>query len=229
MRLVSFVLTSIAAVVAFSALPAFGKPHNNDYYSVNLDRGLLNTVETYHLGPGIAKMKVKRYEVAKGDFDFILNYFPNHPQVLILMAELCEAWKSPKCDIQAYFDRAIDRNPNVAETFVIAGIYQERAKRTPQAIESFKRALAIEPNSVNANYNIALAYLDSGQYELANAHAQKAYALGAPLEGLRERLQRAGHWQPLAPSATEPAKNTMPGSSSSQTDQSAGPNTSSAK
>ncbi len=94
------------------------------------------------------------------------------------MAELCETWKSPKCDVDEVFNRAIARNPKIPATFVIIGIHQERTKASSAAIESFKRALAIDPNSVNANYNIALAYLDSGQYELANEHAQKAYALG---------------------------------------------------
>ncbi len=32
---------------------------------------------------------------------------------------------------------------------------------------------------MNAHYNLALTYLDTKQFELANQHAQRAYALGA--------------------------------------------------
>jgi tetratricopeptide (TPR) repeat protein len=195
MRLVRISLISILAFASFSAPAADQDRHDNDYYT-NVNKSILSTVERYHLGPGEEKLNAKHYIAAQADFQFILNYYPNHPRALLLMAELCETWKSPTCDLEQVFNRAVARNPNIATTFVIIGIDQERTKRIPAAIESFKHALAIEPDSVNANYNIALAYLDSGQYDLANEHAQKAYALGAPLPGLRDRLERAGHWQP---------------------------------
>lgn len=202
MRLPPSILIPIVAFVAFSARSAPQDRLNNDYYT-NPDRGMLYTVEKYHLYPGEEKMREKHYFAAYADFRFILGYFPNHPNALLLMAEVCEAWKSPKCDVDEFFDRAVARNPNIPATFVIVGIHQERTKRFAAAIESFKRALAINPNSLNANYNIALAYLDSGQYELANEHAQKAYALGAQLGGLRDRLKSDGHWQPLDPQAPQ--------------------------
>jgi len=203
MRLAPIVLVPIVAFASFSVLPADQDRRNNDYYT-NVDRNILSTVERHHLGIGEDELKAKHYIAARSDFQFILNYYPNHPRVLLLMAELCETWKSPKCDLDEVFNRAIARNPNIPATFVIIGIHQERTKRIPAAIESFKRALAIDPNSVNANYNIALAYLDSGQFELANEHAQKAYALGAPPPGLRDRLKSAGHWQALAPAPAQP-------------------------
>jgi len=183
--------------------PAWGQATDNDYYA---SRGteLLSAVERYHLGPGEEGMRTKHYDSAFGDFKFILNYFPNHPQALLLMAQLCETWKSPLCDAAPFFDRAIARNPTVATTYVAYGIYQLRARKTATAIANFKQALELDPNSTNAHYNIALAYLDSQQYELANEHAQKAYALGAPVPGLRDRLKRAGYWKPAVPGAVEP-------------------------
>lgn len=212
MCLARTVLIPIAVSAALSALPAIGQERlnqdsfgqerlNNDYYS-NARRGALRSVEHYHLYPGIDELRAKHYFQAYADFTFVLGYFPNHPRALLLMAELCETWRSPKCDVDEFFNRAVAQNPKIAETFVIIGIHQERTKRIPAAIESFKRALAIDPNSVNANYNIALTYLDIGQYELANEHAQKAYALGAPLSGLRDRLKSTGHWHPLAQPAS---------------------------
>lgn len=205
MRLSQIVLASITAFVGFSASSADQDRRNNDYYS-NVDRNMLSTVERHHLGIGEDELKAKHYIAAQSDFRFILNYYPNHPRVLLLMSELCETWKSPKCDLDDVFNRAVARNPNIPATFVIIGIHQVRTKQIPAAIENFKRALAIDPNSVNANYNIALAYLDSGQYELANEHAQTAYARGSPPPGLRDRLKSTGHWQALAPAASQPSE-----------------------
>lgn len=228
MRLVPILLVPIVAFASFSVLPADQERHNNDYYT-NVDRNILSTVERHHLGIGEDELKAKHYIAAQRDFQFILNYYPNHPRVLLLMTDLCETWKSPKCDLDEVFNRAIARNPNIPGTFVIIGIHQERTKRIPAAIESFKRALAIDPNSVNANYNIALAYVDSGQYELANQHAQKAYALGAPPPGLRDRLKSAGHWQALAPAPAQPPQDQSTNSPPSSKSSSSDPETSSAK
>ena len=94
MRSASLRLIPIAAFAAFAALPAraqtgdqYSDPeHNKDYYSV-IDKNLLRTVEAYHLRQGDEKMRAKRYAAAQGDFDFILNYYPNHPQALLLMAD----------------------------------------------------------------------------------------------------------------------------------------------
>lgn len=218
MRSASIVRFALAVLVALCALPSNAQTgakyvdteHNKDYYS-SLNTSRLRTVEAYHLRQGEGKMRAARYIAAREDFDFILDYYPNHPQALMLMAELCETWKSPRCDVNEYFSRAIARNPNVAATYVIIGIHQGRTKQGSAAIESYKRALAIDPDSVNANYNIALAYLDSGQYQLANEHAQKAYALGTPPAGLRDRLKRGGYWQELSPPAPEAKEETRPG------------------
>jgi tetratricopeptide (TPR) repeat protein len=122
------------------------------------------------------------------------------------MAENCERWKSPRCNADEFFQRAIARGPDIAGTYVVYGIYLLRVGRPNDGIENLKRAIEIDPDSMNAHYNIALAYLDAKQYQLANEHAQKAYALGAQLPGLRDRLKRAGHWQPAAPAtAAEPS------------------------
>jgi hypothetical protein len=50
---------------------------------------------------------------------------------------------------------------------------------------------------MNAHYNLGLEYLDQRRLDLANIHAQAAYALGYPLPGLKEKLVRAGQWREL--------------------------------
>jgi len=115
------------------------------------------------------------------------------------MSRVCEQWKSPKCMLDDYFQRAVAINPEAPKTYVIIGIYLHDVKQYAKAIESYQRALQLNPNEINAHYNLALTYLKTDQFDLANAHAQRAYALGASLPGLRNMLEKAGHWDPNAP------------------------------
>lgn len=190
---------------------------NNDYYA-SAGTQLLSNVETYHIGPALEKLRARYYESAYGDVAFILGYFPNHPQGLILMTQLCEHWKSPKCEPEIMldvFERAVAVNPNVAATYVLRGIYLDRLKRIPDAVASLEKALSLDPDSVNAHYNLGLIYFEAKQFDRANAHAQTAYRLGAPLPGLRDKLKKAGHWKPMDTPTRDPMPSAVPDASES--------------
>jgi tetratricopeptide (TPR) repeat protein len=60
-----------------------------------------------------------------------------------------------------------------------------------------EKALTLDPNSINAHYNLGLTYFETKQFELANEHAQRAYQLGASPPGLRDKLVRAKQWRPI--------------------------------
>jgi Tfp pilus assembly protein PilF len=172
---------------------------DNDYYTTT-DTTLLRTVERYHVVPAEEKIRTKFYSAARGDVDFVLRYFPNHPKGLLLLAQMCAEGVTQHCDLDGVFEKAIAINPDVAGTYVTQGVYLHRVKRYREAIASYQRALAIDPNSINGHYNLALAYVETKQYDLANQEAQRAYALGAPFPGLRDRLKQAGQWKPVAAS-----------------------------
>ena len=152
----------------------------------------------------------------------MLRYFPNHPKGLLLLAQMCAEGVTQHCDLDVVFEKAIATNPNVAGTYVTQGVYLHRVKRYREAIASYQRALAIDPDSLNGHYNLGLAYLETKQYDLANQEAQRAYALGAPFPGLRDRLKKSGQWKPVA--AAQPgsgaadtgASTTAPGGRQSQ-------------
>jgi Tfp pilus assembly protein PilF len=180
---------------------------DKDYYHANdrnEDAQALRNVEQYHLEQGVSKMKAGQYSGAHADFAFMLGYFPNHPQALALMSELCDLkWKDFRkdfqCDMESRFERAIARNPNASPTFLVYGLHLQRVNRLPQAIESYKKSIALYPESANAHYNLGLAYFDAKQFDLANRHANLSYALGMRLPGLRDKLMRAGKWNALDP------------------------------
>jgi tetratricopeptide (TPR) repeat protein len=84
---------------------------------------------------------------------------------------------------------------------MIYGMYLARRGEPQAALEKYDRALELQPDSAEVNYNAGLAYFDVKKYERAKELATKAYSMGYPLPGLRNKLARVGHW-----SASDSAK-----------------------
>jgi tetratricopeptide (TPR) repeat protein len=211
-RSLSFVAAALLVTAAVGSADALAQAGDNEYYA-SRGSALLRTVEQYHLYPGEQSLREKHYLQAFHDAEFILRYFPNHPRGLLLMVQTCAEWKSPSCYLEPVLEKAIAIKPDQPGTHIVNGIYQHRSKRYKEAIAAFERALELDPNSMNGHYNLALAYLDTRQFALANEHAQRAYKLGATLPGLRHRLQQAKQWKPLepedgAPDAVQPPPTT---------------------
>ena len=200
---------SIGFVLLWSCNMAFGQAGNRDYYNPGTgtdEKAIFENVHSYHLQPAYDALKRGNWKSAHDNFEFILNGFPNSPQALNGMSELCvNKWKSPQCDADSWFDKAIARNPTIATTWVIYGIHLERKKLPREAVEKFEHALELNPDDINAHYNLGLAYFDLKEYDKANQQAQRSYALGAPLPGLRDKLMRAGAWKPAAASQSDAA------------------------
>jgi tetratricopeptide (TPR) repeat protein len=194
-------LALIGVIALFPFTSGWAQEGNRDYYAPGTGQSahdIFKNVELYHLGAGYEELAHKRYDAALAHAEFMLRYFPNHPKALSLLSELCMRWQSPQCNTQEWFERAVARNPSAPVTYTLQGIALHRMKRYPQAVESYKKALELDPASLNSHYNLGLTYLELKQYELANEHAQKAYALGAPFPGLRDKLKKAGFWKPVS-------------------------------
>ena len=192
--------TLLSIAVALAPALAAAQATNNDYYNARASQQsseLLTAVEKYHLQQGIDKMRTRLWQAAWGDFNFILNYFPNHPRVLLLMSELCESWRNPKCNMGEYFEKALQVSPNNAGIHLTMGVYLQKRGKLNEAIESYKKSLEINPGSANAHYNLGLAYAAQKQNALANEHAQKAYSMGQMPPGLRNKLVAAGAWKDI--------------------------------
>jgi tetratricopeptide (TPR) repeat protein len=197
------VLATFLAVLVDQAAAQTGRPdvdygRENDYYAAIIT-GRHKAVEQFHLGPCERSLSARNYRKAIAECDFILRIFPNHPRALLLTVKTCEQWKSPECRLDEVFERAIAINPKASATFVLNGIYLHGAKQFAKARQSYERALELDTDSMNAHYNLGLACLELKDYACANEHAQRAYALGSTLPGLRDKLQKAGQWKPAAP------------------------------
>ncbi|HEY2863976.1 MAG TPA: tetratricopeptide repeat protein [Casimicrobiaceae bacterium] len=196
--------TAIVLAITIACAPAVcAQKADNDYYT-NTDAALLRSVEKYHVIRAEDEIRSKYYAPARADLDFALRYFPNHPRGLLLLVQLCSEYKQQGCDLDLIFERAIAVNPNAVGTYITQGVYLHRVKRYSDAVKSYQRALELDHDSMNAHYNIALAYLELKEYDRANEHAQRAYALGAPVPGLRERLKHLGRWRPAEETPASP-------------------------
>jgi tetratricopeptide (TPR) repeat protein len=192
------VLLMLAFVAQVLSPTAFGQERNLDFYAPRNpeQKRTLTNVEQFHMAPARVGISNKQYGSALADLEFVLDYFSNHPQALVALSELCQAWRSPQCDRTAAlrFQTAIERNPEVAQSHVVQALHFHRNAKVEEAVKSYKRAIELAPDSLNAHYNIGLAYFDLKQYDLANLHAQKSYALGVTLTALRTRLEKVGKW-----------------------------------
>jgi len=201
LNLHKLLLIAVLMTIAFSTNRASAQATGNDYYqghSTPALETLLRNVENFHVRQGMDQVRLKRYAAAWGDFDFILRYFPNHPRGLLLMAELCQVWRSPKCNMADYFQKAIQLSPNNEGIYLTKGAYLQKRGQIDDAIENYKKSLELNPDSAHAHYNLGLAYVIKKQHSVANEHAQKAYELGSMPPGLRDKLIAAGAWKPIA-------------------------------
>jgi tetratricopeptide (TPR) repeat protein len=73
--------------------------------------------------------------------------------------------------------------------------YLAKKGRGSEALKHLNRAVESGEGSANLYYNSGLIYFDLKDYEKSLAYAQKAYQMGYPLPGLRDKLKKIGKWQ----------------------------------
>ena len=191
--------------------PSIAGMFDRDYYSrVPEIRNLVHTVEAYHMGPGLRKIKEGRYESAYSEFDFILRYYPNHPRALALMGDLCVVLKRQE-DGERYFKKALSLFPNMTRS--AKGITEReygkmlfRFGDMERARDMLKQSVAHDDFPGETHYYLGLVYLAEKNYTQANFHAQKAYARKYPLTELRDKLKAADAWKPEAVGKTASSK-----------------------
>jgi len=131
------------------------------------------------------------------DLDYTLRAFPNHHRALHAIANYHLKYglrKHGRYTIECWFDRAMRFRPDDPIVRVVYGVFLAKKGSSDDALEQYKEALQIRESIPEAHYNIGLLYTELRQYDLAYDHAIRAYELGYPLPGLRNRLIKAGVW-----------------------------------
>ena len=156
----------------------------------------------HHYDPAMNRMRVGEYtQPVMHDLDFLLRNWPNHIQGLraLMQYEKAGGKVHGYRTVECYFERARRFAPDDVAVTLLEGYYYMKKNKKELARRSYEDALRLEPDSIDVNYNIGLFYLEVGEYEKAQKHAHIAYEAGYPLDGLRKRLQKAGHWTEPAP------------------------------
>jgi Tfp pilus assembly protein PilF len=173
---------------------------NGQYHDINeaQDQVLRGTVERNHFTKPVATLQHGQTAPLPRDIAFVLRYFPNHYLALNAMGR----WQlmnklditdgeNPVWTADCYFKRAIDFRPGDYKLHLLYAIYLHGAKRKEEAWQEY--ALAEENGADGAEfyYNRGLLGVDMGKLDQAQEDADRAYSMGAPLPGLRDKLARA--------------------------------------
>ncbi|MEM9386272.1 MAG: tetratricopeptide repeat protein [Pseudomonadota bacterium] len=214
---VTFVARSRALIVAslfaialpsWAALPyECGKLQNPygpyDYTNPIHKRDKLEIVEIHHFQRFVEALQIDhRGRPPGGGIDYTLRAFPNHHRALFALAQLQSLHTGVglphglKWPTYCYYERAIAFAPEDANAHLLYGIYlTKNGGSFEEARGHYERAVAMQPDSAETHYNYGLALADANQYDAALEHAQRAYEIGYPLMGLRDKLVRAGVWR----------------------------------
>lgn len=192
MHLRSLLVLPVLGLVAVLGLASVASAlESYDFYARNWPRGLHENVHKYHLRQGHDKAERGAYQYAMNDANFILSRFPNDPEGLQLVMKIALDWLNNDQVAMPYFRKALDRYPQHAETWLIYGVYHHRLGNLQEAVEAYRSAIERDRRLADAHYNLGLALLELGQLEDARTAAQRAYELGHPLPGLRNKLDSA--------------------------------------
>lgn len=197
------VLFALALLAAAPAVRAdCGKLIHHDEggdYTNPEDRKGLGVVEQFHFTPSVENLVQGSSDSLGGDIGYTLDHFPNHHRALAAMAKLSLRDKTPrphgaKYTVECYFERAMRLKPDDATVRMIYGSYLLGSKQEAAALTQLREAGRLAPDNPNINYNLGLLYVKRRDYVQARFHARKAYALGFPLPGLKNKLAAAGQW-----------------------------------
>jgi len=199
-------LTVLSSANAQHLTPGCGSLENAygpfDYTNAQHFREMLPRVERVHFDAGVESLRghAQHPNQLGGDLDYTLRAFPNHHRALYSMARYYLTKRSFKraplrYTAQCYFERAMAFKPGDGVVRMVYGVYLYKAGSLKEATRRFREALELSPNDAEVHYNLGLVLVETKKWDDAKIHAQKAYELGHPMPGLRNKLQRAGHWE----------------------------------
>jgi tetratricopeptide (TPR) repeat protein len=158
--------------------------------------GKLEIVEQHHFNKDVENGIRGQSSVLGDDLNYTLVAIPNHHRALATIANVTIRLKTlqlegAKYPTECYFERAIRFAPNDGVVRATYGNYLNSRGQSDKALAMFETAIELEPDNATINYNVGLLYLKAKNYDKAAEYADKAYALGFPLPGLKNQLAAA--------------------------------------
>lgn len=151
-------------------------------------------VERHHFTPQVENLVRGQSGSVPADIAFVLRAVPNHYRALVAMGRWqirngLPAGSGEIYSADCYFKRAISFRGNDASLHLAYAVYLHQAKRYEEAEREYLRTEELGGGSAELYYNHGLLAVDRGRIAEARQYAEKAYAMGYPLPGLRNRLR----------------------------------------
>jgi len=193
-------MLAIASARAADDCPAYVKHDPGGDYTNPEDRQGLAVVENFHFTQNVERLVRGASGALGADISYTLEHFPNHHRALAAMSRLALRDKNRKphgarYTIECFFDRALRYRPDDARVHALFGAYLLALGQTDAALEQLEHSARLEPENPTAHYNLGLLYVKKKDYDKARSSAQKAYGMGFPLPGLKNKLTAAGEWR----------------------------------
>ena len=181
-----------------------------DYTNPGVEQANINIVERFHFNSEVEALIKGTTSPLPNDIAYTLRQIPNHYRALNSMARFQLRTPRPVSatylTADCYFQRALAFRSEDPMLYMLYGIYLQGRKDYPSALDAYQHAESLKLDGPELVYNMGLLYTDMGNYAKARSYAQRAYAEGYPLQGLRHRLERANEWDERPPaSAPQPA------------------------
>lgn len=143
------------------------------------------------------KERQRTWQRAVDEYNFTFNRLPqNHPMRAEVGTRLGLAYAELGAMDEAnrHFDIALAECAECEIGYQGKAMFLRSRKELAAARDLLlKGDAATGGQSAQLNYMLGLVLVDLQEFEAAREHARKAYELGYPLPGLRDRLARAGH------------------------------------
>ena len=190
------------AVASYACGPLTTTGQFGPYDYRTIDAGTKHKVEDYHFPAQVEQLRAGGAGPIGGDIDYTLRAFPNNPRALLAMSRYStklhrEQVPAARYTTECYFDRAMRFAPDDPMPHVLYANYLKERKRTADARTQLDEAerLRGDPSNFDFDYNLGLLYYELGEYDKSAVAAKRAYALGAPLPALMDKLKKAGKWR----------------------------------
>jgi tetratricopeptide (TPR) repeat protein len=190
-----------------------------DYLLRKKYEGQLFIVEEYHLSDRILNLQQDSTTSAINDIQYTLMVWPNHHKALYAAYQFRlrarGKWRqdaNSSTPVECHLQRAAKFSPSDPVPYMILGLLLHDFKEYPQALESFRRANRLLPNDVITLYNMGLTLVELENYEEAVQVAKEVYSTDFPLQGLKNKLVRAGQWNEATtdvPADSDPAEDAV--------------------
>ncbi|MFK8027433.1 MAG: tetratricopeptide repeat protein [Gammaproteobacteria bacterium] len=172
-----------------------------DYTNYEHFTNKLPVVEQHHFSHEVEALLSGMSDNIYGDLQYTLLAFPNHHRALVSISKFefevegaREMLLEEKYDVDCYFRRGIAFKPTDGTVRLIYATYLHKKGFYDQAEKQYNEALILIPDSAEVHYNLGLLYADRNKLGLAVKHGHKAYELGYPLNGLKNKLIKKGVW-----------------------------------